>query len=119
MARRVNIIEWFHPKPVACDEQGACLYVVNGKGPHTVEAVQTVLTPQTQCIQDHFRVCVGYEFESRRFKFCAQGSVIVNLSVEYDVVSPGIVCHGLMAVRRQIHDGQSSEAKSQVRIKTG
>src|SRR3546814_8966128 len=80
--RRLRIIKWLDPEPVAGEHDAPALALVDGEGEHAVEALHALRAPSVKGLEDHLRVAAGEEAVALSLQLVAQRLVIVDAAVE-------------------------------------
>ena len=96
---------------VARQEQRALHVVPDGQGPHAVESRQAVGAPLGVGGEDHFRIGLAAEVVALGGQFGADLEEVIDLAVEGDPVAALRIAHRLLAVFRQVEDGQAAVAE--------
>src|SRR5258708_27561591 len=100
------IVQRFHSRPVADQDQLVLLTVVKRDGKHADELIYYAKPPAMIPFQDDFRIRPGQKSISFVFQFLADLLEIVDLPVEiHDKIAE---MHRLVSQRRKIEDRQSS-----------
>ena len=73
-----------HPHPVAGQKQLARFAVIQRKGEHAVQVIETFHTPFLPCCQNDFGVAFGFELGAHPRQFAAQFRKVVDLAIEND-----------------------------------
>ena len=104
--------KWLFPIAITGTKQHPARAVVQGKGEHAVEALQTIRTPALVGLQQHLGVGMGAEHHPSRDQLGAHLQVVVDLTVvSQDEITTGIG-HRLRAGLGQVQDGQAAVAKT-------
>src|SRR5256885_4883342 len=100
-------VERLDPQPVAREQQLTGILVEPGQPPHAVEALEGLLAPDLECVQDDLGVAARTKLDSASLQFAAQLQVVVDLAVVDQHLAAGWRRHRLLAGLRQILNGET------------
>jgi hypothetical protein len=108
------IVQWLYANTVSNQVQFTLHRVEKGEGPHPIETIQTFNAPFGIAGEDHLSVSFRPKTMAGSSQLIANLTIVVDLTVVNDPVSPIPITHGLMAGVRKIHDAQPTVAKNQL-----
>src|SRR3989440_12889282 len=100
-------VERLDPQPVAREQQLTGVLVEPGQPPHAVEALEGLLAPDLECVQDDLGVAARTKLDSASLQFAAQLQVVVDLAVVDQHLAAGWRRHRLLSGLRQILNGET------------
>src|SRR5205823_14212081 len=109
-------VERLHPKTIPRDDQRALAGVPPGHGEHPAHARERRRAILDEQSEQHFRVAARRKLVSARFEIAAQLAVVVDLSVEDDVVPAVRGRDRLVSVWSGIDDGETTMDEEHVML---